>query len=70
MAISICPAKNYQLIEEESTGGMIFRQGLQAHGRGIRWGHGPGIISSWMLIQTGKIRPEEKIKMCEKGSER
>jgi hypothetical protein len=53
---------NYQLIDEESTGRMVFRQELPAQGREIQPRNRipTGITSSWVLIQTGRIKMRKK----------
>jgi hypothetical protein len=68
-------ARNYPLIEEESTRGMGillgiieltgrmgFCQELLAHVKGVYWMNGipPGIPSSWVFIQDGYIKMPEK----------
>jgi hypothetical protein len=61
-------ARNYQLIDMESTlrigflpGITVLAQGKEIHPRNMI---PPGITSSWKLIQT------DKIKQCEKTSKR
>jgi hypothetical protein len=51
-------ARNYNLIDEKSTGGMEFRQELPAHRQGIhlRKGIPPGITSLFTRIQAGKTK--------------
>jgi hypothetical protein len=51
-----------QLMDEEFTGGIVFRRELQVPGRGIypRKGIPPRSTSSLTLIQTGKIRMSRK----------
>jgi hypothetical protein len=58
-------AGNYQLKEEESTGGMGFCPKLPAHRQGFhsRTGIPPEISSSWTLTQTGKIKKRKKLPM-------
>jgi hypothetical protein len=51
-------ARNYHLINEESTGGRGFRRELPAHRRGIHPSKGipPGITSLFTRIHAGKIK--------------
>jgi hypothetical protein len=53
---------NCHLIDEESTGGIGFRQELPAHRREIYLKNGipPGISSFFTLTQTGKIKIRRK----------
>jgi hypothetical protein len=51
-------ARNYQVLDKESTGGMEFHQELLAPGQGIHWKKGipPGITNSWTWFETTKIK--------------